>query len=159
MPFKGMFDLLQHFLLVALDREDVVGFVFDDFVGYLRLRAHGVYGDYLPLYVEHVKQERNRRYLVALHVNLQLPEHEPVVGRPCADHVYRADLVETVLRPLHRLPVYGYHLPPDVRILQRLRPLNEHTFEALGADQGKHPVYRVVGGYAVRQFQYGFQEL
>ncbi len=65
-------------LMVAFEREHVVGASGADPCGDLRLRAHRVDRHDAAAYVEHVEQCRNRRDLVRFGTDGLLREHEPL---------------------------------------------------------------------------------
>ena len=74
------FDIVAQRSLVALQREDVVGLLVDDFLCDFALAAHGVDGHHRALDSQKVEQRRNGDDLVGLFADLDLPEHHALAG-------------------------------------------------------------------------------
>lgn len=145
--------LLQYALqtrLVAFDGQQVVGFLLQDLRGDLALAAHRVDADQIAFDQQCVEQLGDGADLVALAIDLLLPQHEAGLRGKRAHQVDRPVL--PVARPAHRLAIDRKRAAAHRRD-DPAHPASERVFERARIEDAEHPVEGVVRRDAALELQ------
>ena len=134
--FEVGFDLGFQGRLIALQRQQKIGLVFDDLGGDFDLTPHGVDGDEgafeLFLLGQMIEQDGDSRDLVGLLGHADLRQRQMGVGRVGAERVQRFEALSFVVRAARGLAVDGDEDVPTRP--QRVNPILEAACECLGID-------------------------
>ena len=133
--FEIGFDFRFQRRLIALQRQQEIGFVLDDLGGYFDLASHGVDGDEsafeLPRRGQLIEQHGDRRDLVGLLGHADLRQDEAGVGRIGAQRVQGFEALSPVVGATRGLAVDGDQIVPGRP--HRLDPIFETTPKVSGS--------------------------
>lgn len=136
--------------LVALHGQQVVGLLLQDLRRDLALTAHRVKADEAALDQQRVEQFGDGPDLVALAIDLLLPQHETVLGGIRAHQVDRP--ARSVARAAHRLAIDRKRAAAHRRD-DPAHPASERFFERARIEDAKHAVEGIVGRDAAVELQ------
>ena len=138
---KVFYGFLQQGGLIFFQSKHIIRFLYRRLARYGPLATHGVCGDDAPFKVEHLHQFRHRRDFIGLLVRRNLPDDDPSIVRPRADHMQRLPIsvpASSQCFPVNtdRLTLF---LPAGT-----LYPRYEASLKLLRVHQFKYPLHGIV---------------
>src|SRR5215472_12452202 len=103
-------DILTQRTLIAFERENVIGFLVEDFLGDVALAAHGVVGDDGSFDRRYVEMYREVDDFVGFVRHFDVAEDQALAGREGGHHMDRGFAAFLVGRTAQRLAVEGDHI-------------------------------------------------
>src|SRR5262245_32283365 len=135
-------DILTQRTLVTFERENVIGFLVENFLGDVALAAHGVDGDDGAFDRQHVEKCGDGDDFVGFVRHFDLAEHEALAGREGGHHMDRGFAALLVGRTAQRLAVEGDHI---CRYADQFgNPGDEAALELRGVEGGENVAKVVV---------------